>query len=97
MIGASVTRESVDATLGQITQETNEVFQRVRLMQQWLAGQTTAVLQAPPYNYTAGEVDVIKSAFADLDQLRTIYEGAANLTSAKDFRTFAHQIWGFGF
>lgn len=97
MIGVVVTRESLDATLGDIALRTNETFRRVSQMQEWLAAQTDAVLIAAPFGYTAGEVAIIKSAFSDLDQLRTIYEGAAALAAAKDFRTFARQVWGLGF
>lgn len=46
--------------------------------------------------YTPGEVAQLKSAFADADELATIFEGIANLSVAKDFRAFLKLVWGFG-
>jgi len=52
----------------------------------------TTTSGAGPINYASGDVTNMKSAFSDLDQLRTIYQGSATLGTAKDFRTFAKLI-----
>lgn len=97
MIGTPLARADIDYKIGQVSLAANLAFENIRQMQAWLAGQTDAVLEAAPFGYTAGEVAVIKSAFANLDQLRTIYEGSAALAAPQDFRVFARQVWGFGF
>lgn len=97
MIGTQITRAALDDKLGTIAQSVNVAFSNVREMHAWLLVQTDAVLEAPPYSYTASEVGLFKSAFTDLDKLRTIYEGSVALPTAQDFRTFAQQVWGFGF
>jgi hypothetical protein len=38
----------------------------------------------------------LKSAFADLTQLGTIWTGSAALPAAKDFRAFVRLLWGVG-
>jgi hypothetical protein len=38
----------------------------------------------------------LKTAFADLTQLGTIWTGQAALPTAKDFRTFVRRLWGVG-
>lgn len=97
MIGTQLTRSDVDTRLSQITQQINSGFSLVMQMQEWLAAQTDDVLEAAPFGYTSDEVAVIKSAFSNLDQLRTVYEGVAASPEPQDFRTFAQQLWGFGF
>lgn len=95
-IGIQPSKTDLDGTMGGIAKSLNQVFDQVRQMEAWLASQADADLEAN-YGYTAQEVANFKSAFGDLDQLRTIYEGGAPLGTAKDFRTFARLIWGFGF
>ena len=46
--------------------------------------------------FVQADVDTLRSAVSDLEQLRTIYDGAATLAVAKDFRTFTKQVYAFG-
>lgn len=61
----------------------------------WLDSLSDATLIAT-YGYVQGDLDIIRSAVADLDQLRTIYQGSVNLAVAKDFRTFDKLVYPFG-
>lgn len=92
-----VSRQELDSRVNVLTVNLNNWFQQIKGMQIWLASKPDAELQAEPYLYTATEVAQLKSAFADLDQLRQVYEGTATRTPAYDYRTFAKLVWGLGF
>lgn len=94
-VGIQPDKAAVDNTAGSLARDLNNQFLRVQAFKAWLDGKPDAELIAT-YGYTSGEVATLKSAYADLDQLRTIYQGSANLATAKNFRTFADDLWGFG-
>ena len=101
-IGIPVGKSDLDFAAGRAAQAISTAFTQVRALKAYLDAKTTADLQslevvAPAVAYTEGEVAALKAAINDLDQLRTIYEGDANLTSAKDFRAFAGRLIGVGF
>lgn len=94
-LGIQPAKADVDATAGDIARRLNLAFDLIADFKFWLDAKTVGDLEA--LGYTTGEANTLKSAYADLEQLRTLYAGAATLGSAKDFRTFAKLLWGFGF
>ena len=88
-IGLSTTKADIDAQAGNVALQVREALRAVQLLQVWLAATPDVTLTSAPYNYTSDEVAQLKSAFTDLDKLRTIYEGTATQSSTYDFRTFA--------
>ena len=95
MVGINIDKAAVDSNAGTLAQSLQSAFNRTQQLKAWLDATPDATLVA--LGYTSGEVAVLKSAITDLDQLRTIYQGGATLGTAKDFRTFAKQMYGFGF
>lgn len=95
-VGIQVDKAQVDNKAGSIAQQLNIVMENIEQFNEWLSGQQDADLETN-YDYSSGEVAVLKSAFSDLDQLRQVYQGTVNLADAKDFRAFAKQLWGLGF
>lgn len=93
-IGIAVSKTQLDEVSGSIASDLRKVFDDINELNTWLLGKTESDLTA--MGYTVGEVAVLKSAYADIAQLRTIFTGAANLTVAKDFRVFLKQLWGLG-
>jgi hypothetical protein len=93
-VGSPTTKATIDSTAGNIASSINVVFDRVRLFKIWLDTQIDADLIT--LGYTQAEVDRLRSAYVDLDKLRTIFEGSQTQSPAYDFRTFAKLIWGFG-
>lgn len=93
-IGVSPDKALIDQFAGDISRRLNVTLNLIGDMKYFLDGKSSDDLIA--LGYTGNEVAVLKSAFSDLDQLRTIYEGSVNLAVAKDFRTFARQVFGFG-
>lgn len=101
-IGLPVGKSDLDFAVGRAAQAVANAFVQVKALKAYLDTKTTADLQgleraAGAVAYTDTEVAAMKSAVNDLDQLRTIYEGAAPLPVAKDFRAFVRQVIGVGF
>jgi hypothetical protein len=93
-VGLSNTKQQTDDTGGKIARDLNVAFERIADFTYWLDGVGSTGLVA--LGYTEAEAATMLSAFADLDELRAVYQGALDLPTAKDFRQFARRIWGFG-
>jgi hypothetical protein len=94
-----LTKSSLDNSLGSIISALDGAFAQIQAMEAFFAAHPdadfTAAAGGPgPTGYASGDVSTMKSAYSDLDQLRTIYQGTANLVVAKDFRAFAKLIAG---
>lgn len=94
-LNSALTKASVDATVGDAAQALNRAFLDVEAAQVFLLGYEDAALEA--LGYTAEEVATLKSAIADLDRLRLVYEGFETVATAYDFRTFARRCYGTGY
>jgi hypothetical protein len=93
-VGLPITKAEIDTRAGDTARAFQRAFEDVATLQTFLAGAVDADLIA--LGYTSGEVAVLKTAYLDLTQLGTIWTGSAALPAAKDFRTFARQLWGVG-
>lgn len=93
-IGLNPSKAEIDTTCGVVARDLQTALDRVEAFKYWLDAKTDTNLT--DMGYTSGEVAILRSAWADAAQLYTIYSGAANLASAKDFRTFLKQVWGLG-
>jgi hypothetical protein len=90
------TANDVNAISGGIARDLNAVLARVQAFQVFLEGTD---LTDPPYSFSDQEEAIIKSAFADLDQLRQTFEGVSGRPTRAtnyDYRIFAKSLWGFG-
>jgi hypothetical protein len=95
-VGIVLDANSVNNTIGSALRDLRGAFTRVQRFKEWAVTKTDTELQNA-FGYTATEVAQLRSAYNDIDQLRTIFEGSANLAAAKDFTTFAKLLWGLGF
>ena len=95
-VGKPVTREDLDRQSGQFTSDLDRTFEQIGRLYNWLAMTPNEDLQAPPFNYSASEVAVLKSAIGDLNTLRRVYIGEAAQPEVMDFRRFAKQLAGLG-
>jgi|SRR5262245_8376197 len=94
-LNALLDKGTIDVTIGQVSQSLNKamiaILETKRFIDAYQDADFTAV------GYSPQDIANIRSAYGDLDQLRTIYEGSAALGAAKDFRTFAQRLYGIGF
>lgn len=93
-VGLGVTKEEVDTRSGDIARSFQRAFKDVITLQSFLTQTPDADLIA--LGYTEQEVATLKTAYADLTQLGTIWTGESALAAPKDFRTFVRQLWGVG-
>ena len=89
---ASLSIPILNGRAGAIAASLHTAFMHVREMRAQLLAITDADLLA--LGFAQPDIDNIKSAFADLDQLRTIYEGSATLGVAKNFTTVPRRLMG---
>jgi hypothetical protein len=93
-VGLAVTKGEIDSRAGDIARTFQRVFEDVGTMKVYLDATDEATLVA--LGYTSNEVAVLKTAWADLAELGTIWLGQAALAAPKDFRQFVRQLWGVG-
>lgn len=91
-LGFPALKTDIDARSGQLALTLRDTFRSIQLFKAWLDTKTDQNLLDLGYNQ--GEVNTLRSAMADLDQLRTVYEGTATRTPAYDYRTFAKLLVG---
>jgi len=93
-IGIQPTKVDIDFRGGSVAAGLETQMAKVAEFKYFLDGQSDAALVT--LGYTTDEVAVLRSAYGDLALLVQIYQGLATLPTAKDFRTFARQLWGMG-
>jgi len=94
-LNAALTKQTIDVTIGDAAQALNIAFDNVESAKIFLDTAQDADLEA--LGYSPEDVATIRSAMADLDELRTVYHGQADVTPAKDFTVFARRVWGTGY
>lgn len=92
--GIQVDKSSVNNAIGSVSRNLHQAFLQADVLKAYFDATVDADLVS--MGFTSGDVSVMKSAFADLAQLATLYRGGATLGAAKDFRTFAKQLHGIG-
>lgn len=93
-VGILATKGEIDSRMGQLARDFQKLFRDELILKSYLDSTLDADLVA--MGYTEGEVAILKSAIADLDQLRRVSEGEEALAAAKDFTTFVRLLWGVG-
>jgi hypothetical protein len=92
--GYQVGLADINNTAGRIAVAVRSAFTEVVNFKAWLDAQTDNVLTGAPINMPQTDVNVLRSAMADLKQLNDIRTNAATLGTAKDFDVFVKQLRG---
>ncbi len=94
MIGVPITQDRVNQVLGGLAQRLKTDFEEVATLKAWSDITPQETIEALGFN--VDDAFLIKLIIQELDQLRTIYTGAANLANVKDFRVQAQKAIGLG-
>lgn len=92
---ANLDRGQINAQAVQIAKDLDRIFIRAQELNTFLVGYPDGNLISD-FGYVQGDINILKSALADVDALRLVYQGTNPQTSVKDFRLFLKQIWGLG-
>jgi hypothetical protein len=87
---------TINQRLGTIAANVASALEDVQKGQQFLQQNNDAELVAD-YQMVQTDIDQLRAAFADLDELRAIYRGQQALAVAKNFRSNVRRIIGLGF
>jgi hypothetical protein len=93
-VGLQPNTSDVNVTIGSAMRDVKLTLERIHALRAWYLGLVGGLQGA--YGISADDDATFGSALADLDQLYDLFTGAATLSTAKDFRTFAKRLWGFG-
>ena len=91
-VGYPKNQDSINGIVGELAVSLNRSFRRAVQLKTELDAYTDQ--QLTNAGYTAGEVTALRNLVTDLNQLNSIYTGAAPLASAKDFRPSLRAVWG---
>lgn len=95
MAGIPVNKGEIDLATGAACRQVFRALDDVEKIKAWLDTVSASDLETV-YGYTATEAAQIKSAFADLAKLATVFTGGDTVTSAYDFRVFSKLLIGVG-
>lgn len=88
-------KTTITSRAASLSQQIDAAFLRIQQFKAWLDTLDDATMISA-YGFVQGDLNILRSSFVDLEQLRSIYQGSANLAVAKDFRTFDKLLYPFG-
>lgn len=94
MAGVPFNKDQINSDIGSVTRQVYSALDNARKVQVALNATPNQTLL--DLGFAQADIDSIKSAFTDLDNLRQVFEGGRNQTIAYDFRTFAKRLIGIG-
>lgn len=93
--GIQVNQAQINAQAGSLAIGLRTVLSQIQTFQTWLNTEGSAGLVA--LGFTSGDAATMISAFNDLNDMATIYNGSASihLTGTYNYATFAKQLTGY--
>jgi hypothetical protein len=93
--GRSISKDEINNQAGGIAASLFATLDNVKKLKAVLDGYSSTQLVSA-FGFVQGDADLLKSAIADMDTLRQVWEGTAAKTPAADMRAFAKQLLGTG-
>jgi hypothetical protein len=96
-VGFPQTLSDLNSQAGSLSVALRTDMVNIQRFQTQLAAIPDATLLAAPIGLAQADINVLRSAFADMNDLANVYEGIASthLTGTYDYRTFSKLLWGF--
>lgn len=91
-VGLPANKADWDNRSGSLAVQLRDTFAAIQRFRTLLVATPDANLIA--LGYVQAEIDTMKSAYLDLDQLAQVYNGTATRTPAYNYQTFAKLITG---
>lgn len=93
-VGFPIDAMGVNSAAGRLSRAIEEWATETLTFKQYLDATPDDTLEAPPFNFTADDVALLKSGFADLALLAHIYRGEATIDPARDLGVFSRRMAG---
>jgi hypothetical protein len=96
-VGFPQTLNDLNSQVGGQSVALREALRNVQRLKLQLDAVTDGVLLAAPYTLVQGDINTLRSAYVDMNDLALVYQGSASshLTGTYDYRTFAKLLWGW--
>jgi hypothetical protein len=96
-VGFAQTLNDLNSQVGGQSVALREALRNVQRLKLQLDAVTDGVLLAAPYALAQGDINTLRSAYVDMNDLALVYQGSASshLTGTYDYRTFAKLLWGW--
>jgi hypothetical protein len=96
-VGFPQTLNDLNSQVGGQSVALREALRNVQRLKLQLDAVTDGVLLAAPYALAQGDINTLRSAYVDMNDLALVYQGSASshLTGTYDYRTFAKLLWGW--
>lgn len=87
----------LNSQAGGISVGVREALRNAQRFQLQIAAIPDATFLASPYNMAQADINTLRSAIGDLNDLANAFQGTASthLTGTYDYRTFSKLLWGF--
>jgi hypothetical protein len=93
-VGLPADKYQIDQASGNLARTIEGWAAQSEQFKEYLDAAPDADLEQPPFNYTADEVALLKSAAADMALLANLYHGTATLDPARDLGVFTRRLAG---
>jgi hypothetical protein len=96
-IGFPQDLSDLNSQLGGVAVAVREALRNAQRLQLQIAAVPDATFLAAPYNMAQADINTMRSAIGDLNDLGNVFQGVASthLTGTYDYRTFSKLLWGF--
>lgn len=96
-VGFPQSLNDLNSQLGSVSVAVREALRNAQRLQLQIAGIPDATFLAAPYTIVQGDINIMRSAIGDLNDLGNVFLGqsSTHLTGTYDYRTFSKLLWGF--
>ena len=96
-VGFPQTLTDLNSQLGGVAVGVREALRNAQRLQLQIAAIPDATFLAAPYAMAQADINTMRSAITDLNDLAGVFQGSASahLTGTYDYRTFSKLLWGF--
>ena len=96
-VGFPQTAGDLNSRLGSISVAIREQLRNAQVLKGEIDAITDATFLIAPFSLAQPDINNLRSAMSDLNDLANIFQGSASthLTGTYDYRTFSKLLWGF--
>ena len=96
-VGFPQTLNDLNSRAGSLSVAMREQMKSVQTFQNEIAAITDATFLGAPYSMSQADINTLRSAIGDLNDLANVYLGvtSTHVTGTYNYQTFSKLLWGF--